>query len=132
MRKRAAAREVIMTVQESPSTNPISSSFTSNSNDMAKRIDAAIHVQREMIDTWERVAHNWFAHVKSETRLASELTTKLAAARSLPERTSAYQSWLNERMQLIADDGRRMFADGEELLQSGLRLFGNGHDKSNK
>ena len=120
-----------MTHQDPHSGEPISNLLAVQSDAMAKRIDAMIQLQSEMFDTLEGFTRAWLARAKTETRRVSELSTKLAAARSLPEGTTAYQEWLSEGMQLMTDDNRRIVADGQRFMQSGMRLLGNGHAPAN-
>jgi Phasin protein len=83
-------------------------------------------MQKEFLDTLEEINRSWLARAQSGVTLASELVAKLAAARSLPEATSAYQECMTRQMELLAEDGRRIVADSERLMRAGARLFSNG------
>src|SRR6266704_1666191 len=66
-----------------------------------KQYESALAMQRELLDTFERINHAWFARAQSEVDLAAEFLGKVA-------------------------DSRRMLADGEKLLRAGTRHLGNG------
>src|SRR5262249_38382369 len=103
----AAARDA-MTQQETRSDKATLWGFAgARSDELGHRIDVMIEMQVEIFDTLEEITRNWFARAKSEARLASELSTKLATARSLPDSASAYQEWLSRWMEMMTDDGRR-------------------------
>ena len=91
-----------------------------------QRLDAAMVVQAELLDKFGGMNQAWLARTQSEVDLASELTNKLIAARSLPDATAAWQEWANKRMNLLAEDGRRLVADGQKVMECGARLCSNG------
>ena len=49
--------------------------------------------------------------------LWSELATKLTATRSVPEALEAYSKCVSQRMQMTAEDGKRMFNDCQQITQ---------------
>lgn len=71
-----------------------------------KRLEATIEMQTELLDKWQEVNREWLACVQSEVDLASKLTSKLTAARSLPDSATTCQEWASKRMDMIAEDGR--------------------------
>ena len=91
-----------------------------------QRLDATIAAQTELLDKFKEINSAWLVRVQSEADLAAELTTKLVAARSLPDATAAWQEWANKRMSLLAEDGKRFVADGQKIAETGVRLCGNG------
>jgi hypothetical protein len=56
---------------------------------------------------WEEIRDRWLVRLKSETDLTTRLMEKLRAANSFPEAMTAYQEWMNRRMELFAEDSRR-------------------------
>jgi hypothetical protein len=58
--------------------------------------------------------HEWFARVQSEVAMWSELDTKLTATRSVPEALETYSKCASKRMQMAAEDGRRLFEEGQQ------------------
>lgn len=55
--------------------------------------------------------------MKSEVDLWTELAAKLSVTRSLPEAIGTYQEYVTHRMQMAAEDGRRMSEECQKLLQ---------------
>jgi hypothetical protein len=64
--------------------------------------------------------------VRSEVDLWTELAAKLTAIRSLPEALGTYQECVTQRMQMAAEDGRRMSEGCQKLLQTFTRPLPNG------
>jgi hypothetical protein len=91
-----------------------------------KRIEAIMEIHKELLDQFAEFNQAWFTRAKSEASLASEFVTKLTAARSVPETTSACQECMGKRMEMLADDSRRYFADSQKFLQLGTRFLMNG------
>jgi hypothetical protein len=55
--------------------------------------------------------------VQSELEPWSPLAAKLPTTRSLPEAMQAYQEYMTQRMQMAADDGRRLSEDCQKIMQ---------------
>ena len=91
-----------------------------------KRIEAMMEIQKEFLDTFEAINRAWFERAKSVANLTSELVSKLSSARSMPETASAYQECMGKRMEMLADDGRRAFADSQKFIHLGTRFLANG------
>jgi len=58
--------------------------------------------------------------------LWTELATKLSSTRSLPDALGTYQQCVTQRMQMAAEDGRRMSDEYQRFLQKFTRLLSNG------
>jgi hypothetical protein len=91
-----------------------------------RRVEDMIDLQTEVFDYLQEVNRNWFAHIHSEAAIASEIANKLTEARSMPETATLYREWANRRMELFAEDGKRLIADTEKLLETGARLLADG------
>jgi len=48
---------------------------------------------------------------------------KVTSARSFPETAAAYGEWMGRRMELFADDNRRLWADAQKVMGAGTRLI---------
>jgi hypothetical protein len=72
-------------------------------------------VQNELLDVYEQASRAWLARVKSEVDLWSELAAKLTATHSVPEAMTAYQQCVTQRMQMAAEDGRRLYDDCQKI-----------------
>lgn len=91
-----------------------------------RRFDELVAMQTERLERLQEANRDWFDRMQAEATLASEFSTKLAAARSVPEVATAYQEWGSRHMEMAAEDAKRMFAEGQKLAETGARLFFNG------
>jgi hypothetical protein len=80
-----------------------------------EQTEAMLGMQKELLD-----------RVRSEVDLWTELAAKLTATRSLPEALGTYQECVTQRMQMAAEDGRRMSEGCQKLLQTFTRPLPNG------
>jgi phasin protein len=125
-------RELAMTQKETlgdAATSPAIAMMHPEILDFArKRMDALLEVQKDFMQTLEGINHDWFNRAKAEAELASEFVGRLSAARSVPDATTTCQEWASRELELLAEDGRHMFANGEKIIQASRRLFSsNGH-----
>jgi hypothetical protein len=82
-----------------------------------ERAEAAVALQKELLEAYEQASRAWLARVQSEVALWSELATKLTATRSVPEALAAYSKCVSQRMQMTAEDGQRLFNDCQQITQ---------------
>jgi hypothetical protein len=85
-----------------------------------------LRMQREMFDTLQEIGREWLVRATSGAELALSLPSKVSAARTPADALSAYQEWLNEWMQMRADDGFRAMSDGRRIIDTGMRCFSGG------
>jgi hypothetical protein len=100
-----------------------------------RRLDELVAIQTERFDKFLEMNRNWLDRMRSEAMIASELTYKLMAARTITEVAMAYQEWTSRHMAMAAEDGTRILADGQRLAETGARLLSigwlsNGHGGS--
>lgn len=88
-----------------------------------KRLDALLEVQKDFMRTLEGIHHEMFDRAKAEAELASEFVGRLSTVRTVPDATTTCQEWASRELELLADDGRHMFANGEKIMQASRRLF---------
>ncbi len=81
-----------------------------------EQTEATLGIQKELLETYEQASRAWLARVQSEIELWSDLANKLSATRSLPDALGAYQSSVAQRLQMAAEDGRRMTAECQEVM----------------
>ena len=86
-----------------------------------KQYEAALAMQKELLDTFEQMNQAWFARAQSEIDLAAEFIGKVAETRSIPGVATAYQECVSKQLEMLSEDSRRMLADGEKLLRAGTR-----------
>src|SRR5262249_1613880 len=82
--------------------------------------------QNELLDVYEQASRAWLARVKSEVDLWSELATKLAATRSAPEAVQIYQQCVAQRLEMAAEDGRRLSEDCQKIMGKLDQSLGHG------
>ncbi len=90
------------------------------------RAEAAVALQKELLDAYEQTSRAWLARVQSEVALWSELATKLTATRSVPEALEAYTKCISKRMQMTAEDGQHLFNDCQQITQKITKSLTNG------
>jgi len=79
------------------------------------RTEAMLNLQRELLDEFEGASRVWIARMRSEVELWSDLAAKVTASHSVPEGLDAYRDCVSQRMQMAADDGRRLFDDAQKM-----------------
>ena len=95
-----------------------------------QRVEDMIKLQAELLEYLQEANQKWLARMQSEAAMASEFATKLAAARSFPETATVCQEWTNRRIELLAQDGQRLFADTKKMMEAGARVLANGRSGS--
>jgi hypothetical protein len=85
----------------------------------SKRLETVKDVQKQLLDTFEQFNREQIARAQQEINLASELSAKVASARSVPDVMNAYQSWISKRMALFVEDGQRIVNATMKLLSIG-------------
>ena len=93
-----------------------------------KRVETVNEVQKQLLDTFEQFNRQQLARGKQEIEFASEFAGKITSARSVPDVMNAYQNWISKRMALYAEDGRKLFEDGQRVLDTTMKLFSIGRE----
>jgi phasin protein len=78
--------------------------------------EAAVGIQKELLETYEQASRAWLARVQSEIELWSDLANKLSASRSVPDALGAYQETVAQRLQMAAEDARRMVSESQDVM----------------
>jgi len=81
-----------------------------------EQTEATFKIQKDVLEAYEEASRAWLARVQSEVELWSQLAAKLATTRSVPEALSAYQESVAQRMQMAAEDGKRMSDECREIM----------------
>ena len=79
--------------------------------------DAMVALQKELLASYEKAGSAWLARVKSEVDLWTELPEKLSANASLHGAMEAYTKSVVQRMQMMADDGQKLFDSCQEITK---------------
>ena len=95
-----------------------------------ERTEAMIHGQKELLDAYQQASKAWVDRVQSEVKFWSELAGKLAATRSVPEGMETCSESIAHRLQMAAEDGRRLFEDGQKMIAALTGSLTNGAAKA--
>ena len=91
-----------------------------------KRIEEFVNTQKELVEKLQEMNRQWFDRAQAEANLASELASKLTAARSIPDAMAAYQEWASRRFEMMAEDGKHLLADTQKFMEAATHLLPNG------
>jgi hypothetical protein len=91
-----------------------------------EQTEGMLAMQKELLAAYEQASRAWLTRVKSEVDLWSGLATKLAGTRSAPDALGAYQECITQRMQMAAEDGRRLSDECQKVMQTIARSLSNG------
>jgi Phasin protein len=91
-----------------------------------ERSEAAMALQKAVLESYEEASRAWLARVRSEVSLWSELASKLSVTRSVPEAVQIYANCVSQRLQMAVDDGRRLAEEAQVISQKFAKSLGNG------
>ncbi len=91
-----------------------------------EQTEAMLGAQNELLAAYEQANRAWLDRVKTEVELWSGLATRLAGTRTMPEAMQAYQESVSKRMQLAAEDARRLTEECQKLMQKVGGTLGKG------
>ena len=91
-----------------------------------KRVADFVNVQTELLNKFHETNRQWLDRMQSEANLASDFAEKVVMARSIPDAMTACQEWANRRFEMMAEDGKRLFADGQKFIEASTRLLSSG------
>ena len=103
-----------------------SQSSTGSSGSSQRPDQAMMAMQTELLEVCDEIRAAWLSRVKSEVDFWTDTAAKMQDARSVSEAMSAYQSAVTQRMQIAADDGRRMISDGQKAFSAMSRAMSGG------
>ena len=89
-----------------------------------ERSEAAIALQKAVLESYEQASRAWLTRMQSEIALWSDLANKVSATHTVPEALETYTKCVSQRMQMVADDGRRMFDDSQQITQKIAKSLG--------
>jgi len=88
--------------------------------------DAAAAVQKAFLESCDQASRTWLTRMQSEVSLWSDLANKLSGTKSMPEAFEAYSQCVSQRMQMAAEDGRKLVDECQQLTQKVAKSLGNG------
>jgi Phasin protein len=89
-------------------------------------------LQKELLESYEQASRAWLDRVKAEVELWSQLAAKLTTTRTVPEAVQAYQQSVAQRMQMAAEDGRRLFEECQKISHKITSSLPNGPAAGNR
>lgn len=92
----------------------------------SERTEAAIALQKAVLESYEQASRAWLDRVQSEIALWSDLASKLSATHTVPEALETYTKCVSQRMQMAADDGRRLVDESQQITQKITKSLGAG------
>ena len=112
---------------EEKNESPMASILPAEIVEMGKqRVEALLEMQQELFDVFQEINQAWFDRARSAATINSELIAKLTTARTMPETADAYQQCVGKRMEMLVEDGRRLLADSQKIVNLGSRFLTNG------
>ena len=97
-----------------------------------KGFEGLAEVQTEFMKHIRDANQKCLEHMQSEAALASEFMSKLTASHSASDTAAAFQDWGKRRIELFTEDGQRLMAEGQKLMEKAARLFSNGMTSSGR
>lgn len=88
-----------------------------------RQIEAITKAQSEALDNFQEMNQQWLDRIQAEASLASELASKLTAARSVPDAITAYQNWGSRRFEMMAEDTKHLWDDTQKFMQVSARVL---------
>ncbi len=80
------------------------------------RSEAMLKVHKELLEAYQEASQAWVNRVQSEVQFWSDLASKLATSSSIPEGLETYRDGIAHRMEMAAEDGRRLYEEGQKLI----------------
>jgi hypothetical protein len=77
--------------------------------------------ERDIIALLSAANHRWVGRAAAELNLLAALGMAVTRAQSVPDAMQAYQDLVTERLEMVAEDGRRLVEDGEMLARAVAR-----------
>jgi hypothetical protein len=88
--------------------------------------EAAMALQKTLLESCDQASRVWLARVQSEMSLWSDLANKMSGTKSIPEAFDTYTKGVSQRMQMAAEDGKRLVEEYQQLTQKIAKSLGNG------
>ncbi len=79
--------------------------------------ESSVALQKEMLQTYERLSRAWLDRVQAEVELWNGLAKSVASSKSVAEALKAYADTMSRQIQMSAEDGRHLFSDYQEITQ---------------
>ena len=88
--------------------------------------ETALNFQKAIMESCEHASRTWIDRMQSEISLWSDLASKMSSTKSVPEAVETYTKCMSQRMQMAADDGRKLVEEAQHMTQKFVQSLGNG------
>ncbi|HEY7230508.1 MAG TPA: phasin family protein [Pseudolabrys sp.] len=88
--------------------------------------ETALNLQKAILESCEQASRAWIDRVQSEISLWSDFASKLSGTKSIPEAFEMYTKCVSQRMQMAADDGRKLVEEAQQMTQKLAQSMSNG------
>ena len=82
-----------------------------------ERGEEILNMQRDLLDLYEQAWRVWLTRMKLEGNLWSEFAAKLSATPLGPEALESCRKYMEQRMQMAAEDGRQLFEGWNKIIR---------------
>jgi hypothetical protein len=80
--------------------------------------------QQELLELLQQASRAWLDRAQSEAALWSELSTKLAGVRTIPEAFKMYSECVTRQLSMSAEDSKRLLEDLQMITQAVTKSVG--------
>jgi hypothetical protein len=91
-----------------------------------KGLEGLLHGQPELLEKIQKINRDWLERMQLEATVASEFATRMTEARSVPEAAAIWQEWASRRMEMAAEDGKRLLENSQQFMETSARMLSNG------
>ena len=85
-----------------------------------------LDAQKKMSSTCQEISQEWIDRAKLEADVTNDFTSKLVASKSVSDTAKAWGDWANYHSKLATEDGKRLVADGQKIMDASQRFFLSG------
>jgi hypothetical protein len=89
-----------------------------------EQTEAALHVQKAVLECCEEANHALLARIQSEVSLWSDLFNHLSQTKTIPEAVDIYTKGVTQRLKMAVDDGRMMGDASQHMAQKLMQAVG--------
>jgi hypothetical protein len=91
-----------------------------------ERAEAAVALQKELLEAYEQASRAWLARVQSEVALVVRASHEADSDALGPGSPRSLHQCVSQRMQMTAEHGQRVFKDCQQITQKITKSLTNG------
>jgi hypothetical protein len=89
-----------------------------------EQTQAALHVQKAILECFEEANHAWLARIQSEMSLWTDVFSNLSQTKTIPEAMNVYTKGVTQRIKMAVDDGRMLADESQHVTQKVMQALG--------